>query len=78
MLDITTPLIGSWAAMSFDRYTIKEGDHERYKCESDSGVITFICRTENKSQIKKTFNGAVIAFFFTRDIGIINLNQLTS
>lgn len=33
ILDVTTP--GGCAALPFDRYTVEEADHERYRCGSD-------------------------------------------
>ncbi|CAN4099585.1 unnamed protein product [Withania somnifera] len=30
IVDVTTPLVGGCAALPFDRYTVKEDDHERY------------------------------------------------
>ncbi|KAG6383920.1 hypothetical protein SASPL_155479 (mitochondrion) [Salvia splendens] len=35
ILDVSTPLVGSCAALPFDRYTVEEADHERYRCGSD-------------------------------------------
>ncbi|KAL8223266.1 hypothetical protein R6Q57_020665 [Mikania cordata] len=35
ILDVTTPLVGGCAAPPFDRYTVEEADHERYRCGSD-------------------------------------------
>lgn len=35
ILDVTTPLVGGCAALPFDRYTVEEADHERYRCGSD-------------------------------------------
>ncbi|KAL3506710.1 hypothetical protein ACH5RR_032092 [Cinchona calisaya] len=32
-LDVTTPLVGGCAALPFDRYTIEEADHERYRAQ---------------------------------------------
>ncbi|MCD7472322.1 DNA topoisomerase 3-alpha [Datura stramonium] len=37
ILDVTTPLVGGCAALPFDRYTVEEADHERYRCGSDPG-----------------------------------------
>ncbi|GKD95915.1 hypothetical protein Tco_1379812 [Tanacetum coccineum] len=31
ILDVTTPLVGDCAAPPFDRYTVEEVDHERYR-----------------------------------------------
>ncbi|KAL0295669.1 UNVERIFIED_CONTAM: hypothetical protein Sangu_3190600 [Sesamum angustifolium] len=36
ILDVSTPLVGC-AALPFDRYTVEEADHERYRCGSDPG-----------------------------------------
>ncbi|KAL0289002.1 UNVERIFIED_CONTAM: NADH-ubiquinone oxidoreductase chain 5 [Sesamum calycinum] len=35
ILDVSTPLVGGCAALPFDRYTVEEADHERYRCGSD-------------------------------------------
>ncbi|KAL0295064.1 UNVERIFIED_CONTAM: NADH-ubiquinone oxidoreductase chain 5 [Sesamum calycinum] len=37
ILDVSTPLVGGCAALPFDRYTVEEADHERYRCGSDPG-----------------------------------------
>ncbi|KAL4553859.1 hypothetical protein LXL04_040170 [Taraxacum kok-saghyz] len=39
ILDVTTPLVGGCAAPPFDRYTVEEADHERYRCGSDPGLF---------------------------------------
>ncbi|PWA70695.1 ATPase, F0 complex, subunit C, mitochondrion (mitochondrion) [Artemisia annua] len=33
ILDVTTPLVGGCAAPPFDRYTVEEADHERYRAQ---------------------------------------------
>jgi hypothetical protein len=37
ILDVSAPLVGGCAALPFDRYTVEEADHERYRCGSDPG-----------------------------------------
>jgi hypothetical protein len=38
ILDVTTPIgWGGCAALPFNRYTVEEDDHERYRCGSDPG-----------------------------------------
>ncbi|KAL0315240.1 UNVERIFIED_CONTAM: NADH-ubiquinone oxidoreductase chain 5 [Sesamum calycinum] len=39
ILDVSTPLVGGCAALPFDRYTVEEADHERYRCGSDPGLF---------------------------------------
>nr|GLL25514.1 NADH-ubiquinone oxidoreductase chain 5 [Ipomoea trifida] len=39
ILNVTTPLVGGCAALPFDRYTVEEADHERYRCGSDPGLF---------------------------------------
>lgn len=34
ILDITTPLVGGYENLPFDRYKVEETDHERYRFES--------------------------------------------
>jgi hypothetical protein len=31
--------LGGCAALPFDRYTVEEADHERYRCGSDPGRL---------------------------------------
>ncbi|GJV27187.1 putative RNA-directed DNA polymerase [Tanacetum coccineum] len=37
ILDVTTPLVGGCAAPPFNRYTVEEADHKRYRCGSGLG-----------------------------------------
>ncbi|GJT92637.1 hypothetical protein Tco_1081482 [Tanacetum coccineum] len=37
ILDVTTPLVGGCTTPPFDRYTVDETDHERYRSGSDPG-----------------------------------------
>ncbi|KZV32232.1 hypothetical protein F511_27332 [Dorcoceras hygrometricum] len=37
ILDVSTPFVGGYAALPFDRYTVEEADHERYRCGRDPG-----------------------------------------